>query len=132
MSNPALTTNTFQSAGRAISPADTMSLNGTVVKTGILLAILVAAGAVSWNLTFTASGGAINPIAIPMLIGGCLGGLILAFVTCFVPRYAPFTAPLYAAFEGLALGVISSITDAQPHLNGVVPTAVILTLGVLA
>lgn len=139
MSNPALSANTFRAEGRAVSQSDVMTLNGTVFKTAILLTILLTAAVVSWTLTLpqgadAADGGFanINPIAIPLVLVGCLGGFALAMVTCFVPRWAPVTSPFYAAFEGLALGVISAITEAQPKLHGVVLQAVLLTCGVLA
>jgi uncharacterized YccA/Bax inhibitor family protein len=51
-------------------------------------------------------------------------------VTVFVPRVSPFTAPLYAALEGLVLGAISAVFEAQYH--GVVIQAVGLRVGVLA
>jgi uncharacterized YccA/Bax inhibitor family protein len=124
MSNPALTKQTFRAVGRAESADTAMTLNGTLVKTGILTLLLVVAGAVSWQ-TVRAE----NVLWVPMLLGGCLGGLAVALVTIFVPRLAPWTAPLYAALEGLALGVLSAVTESV--FSGIVFQAAVLTVSVL-
>ena len=124
MSNPALTERTFRAAGRAESADAAMTLHGTLVKTGILTLLLVVAGAVSWQAVR-----AENALWVPMFLGGCLGGLAVALLTVFVPRLSPWTAPLYAALEGLALGVISAVTEGV--FNGIVFQAVVLTVSVL-
>ena len=46
--NPALTVDTFRSH-RAVSATDRMTLQGTVNKTGLSLAILIVAAAFVWN-----------------------------------------------------------------------------------
>ena len=130
MSNPALTTNTFRSVGRAVGASDVMTLGGTIIKTGILLVILFAAGYVGWNMTGAVT--AENPIdglTIGLLILSLIVGTVLAFVTIFVPRLAPFTSPLYAAAEGFLLGVVSAVTEQMFH--GIVLQAILLTSGVL-
>jgi uncharacterized YccA/Bax inhibitor family protein len=127
MNNPALTERTFQEVARTRTTESAMTLNGTIVKTGLLLLILVVAGAVSWQQVRTAS--ADSNLWVLMLGGGILGGFVVALVTIFVPRVSPFTAPLYAALEGLALGVLSYITEAR--FQGIVVQAVLLTVGVL-
>ena len=124
MSNPALTATTFRAVGRAESADMAMTLHGTLVKTGILTLLLVVAGAVSWQAVRADS-----VLWVPMLLGGCLGCLGVAVVTVFVPRLAPWTAPLYAALQGLALGVISAVTEGV--FGGIVFQAVALTVGVL-
>jgi uncharacterized YccA/Bax inhibitor family protein len=130
MANPSLSTQAFRRAERVGSPADVMTLGGTVVKTGILLLILIAAGALSWPYAYSET--ADSPyaaVAVVMLLLGCFGGLVLALVTIFVPRLSPITAPLYAACEGLLLGVISAMYERQFH--GLVTQAALLTVGVL-
>jgi len=124
MSNPALTATTFRAVGRAESADAAMTLNGTLVKTGILTLLLVVAGAVGWQAVRADDG-----LWVPMFLGGCLGGLAVALLTVFVPRLAPWTAPLYAALEGLALGVLSAVTEGL--FGGIVFQAVALTVGVL-
>jgi uncharacterized YccA/Bax inhibitor family protein len=129
MSNPALTTNTFRSVGRAAGASDVMTLGGTIIKTAILLAILFAAGYAGWSMTDPITEGEVSGLTIGLLILSLIGGMVLALVTIFVPRLAPITSPLYAAAEGFLLGVVSRMTELMFH--GIVLQAVMLTSGVL-
>jgi uncharacterized YccA/Bax inhibitor family protein len=61
---------------------------------------------------------------------GAIGGFVTALVTIFAPRLSPVTAPVYAALEGLLLGAISAVFEAQ--YPGLVIQAVGLSVGVLA
>lgn len=128
--NPALKESTFLdlASGTVVrGDGSTMSLNGTVNKTGILLLLSVLTGAFAWSqIEFTPEG----PVgAMPYVLGGAIGGLILALVTTFKKEWSPVTAPMYAAVEGLFLGAISAMFN---HLyDGIVMQAVLLTLGTL-
>lgn len=123
--NPALSTDTFRGV-RAQSPADQMTIQGTVNKTTILLLILLVPAYYVWNQFFaTRDPGAIN---FYMMVG-VFGGLVMALVTVFKKTWAPVTAPLYAALEGLALGGISSFFEAR--FPGIVIQAVGLTFTTL-
>jgi uncharacterized YccA/Bax inhibitor family protein len=130
--NPALSTKSFESFGgfvgtQARASSDVMTIQGTVNKTAILLAIVLVAGLLPWR-TFFNSG---DPAAVmPMLWVGLIGGLVLALVTIFKKSWAPFLAPLYAGFEGLVLGGVSAIYEVQ--FPGIVFQAVALTFGTLA
>jgi uncharacterized YccA/Bax inhibitor family protein len=129
--NPALNQNTFLdvASGQLVSggtASETMSLNGTVNKTGFMLLLLVATATWTWSL-FTPD----NPGAMmPWLLVGGIGGFIVAIVTVFKKTWAPVTAPLYAALEGLFVGGISAMFEAS--FPGIVMQAVMLTMGVLA
>ncbi|WP_141736894.1 Bax inhibitor-1/YccA family protein [Oligoflexus tunisiensis] len=124
-SNPALSTDTFRGT-LAQSPADQMTIQGTVNKTLVLLLILLVPAYYVWNLFFTMRDpGAIN---LYMMVG-VFGGLVVALVTVFKKTWAPVTAPLYAALEGLALGGISSFFEAR--FPGIVIQAVGLTFTTL-
>src|SRR5262245_43178188 len=115
--NPALSDATFRSLPR--EAGDTMSLQGTVNKTGFALLVVVAGATVTWNL------------AVPFLwVLGALGGLVLGVVTAFKKEWAPFTTLPYAFLEGLFLGGLS-LQYARQYA-GIVPLAVGLTLGTLA
>jgi uncharacterized YccA/Bax inhibitor family protein len=118
--NPALSEKTFQGLTR--SGAGTMTLQGTVNKTGISLLILAAGAVVTWNMEQ-------GPLGLILLIGGAIGGAILGFVTAFKKEWAPITTPIYAFLEGLVLGAISRMYDQQ--VEGIVPLAVGLTMGTL-
>jgi uncharacterized YccA/Bax inhibitor family protein len=132
-SNPVFSSKSFGGfAGqqtRAARASDTraMTVQGTVDRTAILLAVLVAAAIVPWRIAF--GGG--DPSALAPLLGlGVLGGFVLALVTVFKQSWAPVTAPLYAACEGLVLGGVSAMYEAR--YQGIVLQAVGLTLGTLA
>ena len=128
--NPALNQNTFLdvSTGQLVSGAgaDTMTLNGTVNKTGIMLLMLVATAAYTWSLYSPENPGAV----MPWLLVGAIGGFIVAIVTVFKKTWAPVTAPLYALLEGLFVGAVSAMFEAS--FPGIVMQAVMLTMGVLA
>lgn len=131
-SNPALWSGAFDRA-RDEHAAGAMSLQGMVIKTPILVAILVAAAAFTWSLTLRVDNGVLgvaNKTAVyGFMVLGFLGGLVVALITIFVPRISPFTAPLYAAFEGLALGGISAFFESV--YSGIVIQSVGLTVGTL-
>jgi uncharacterized YccA/Bax inhibitor family protein len=123
--NPSLSSTTFNNAGATGEHA--MTLQGTVNKTGILLALVVLGAIYTWNLFFqTGTPEAVMPIAI----GGAIGGLVFALITIFKKEWAGVTAPIYALLEGLFLGGISAIFEAQ--FPGIVIQATGLTLGTLA
>lgn len=130
-SNPALKDSTFLdlSSGSVVAGDHaTMSLNGTVNKTGLLLLMTVLTAAFAWSQTMTPSG-EVAPGGMGYLLGGGIGGLILALVTIFKKEWSPVTAPLYALVEGLFLGAISAMYNAQ--FQGIVLQAVMLTFGIM-
>lgn len=123
--NPTLTANTFSSFRTEVhSPAETMTLDGTVHRTFFLLCLVVAGAAFTWKQLF------VNPqMTMVLMIGGLIGGLIAALITCFKKEWAPISAPIYAVFEGLAIGGISATAELQ--FPGIVLQAVGLTFGTL-
>lgn len=129
--NPALQESTFLDLGTGTvvrNDAGTMSLNGTVNKTGILLLLTVLTAAYAWSQTMTPTG-EVAPGAGIYLWGGMIGGLVLALITVFKKTWSPITAPLYAVVEGFFLGSISAIYNAQ--FQGIVMQAVMLTFGIM-
>ncbi len=134
--NPVLNSNTFQRVNQVAGPA--MTVRGAANKTLFLLALVIAGTAVTWNLAGTpmVSGSASNPtvsmspLSMMLTFGGAIGGLILALVICFKSQWAPVLAPVYAILEGLFLGGISAMYNAQ--FQGIVLQAVMLTFGVMA
>lgn len=128
--NPALNQNTFLNvgSGAVVGGGDqAMTLGGTVNKTAILLMLALVTASYAWSqYTGPENIGALYPL----MIGGGIGGFILALITVFKKTWAPVTAPLYALVEGLFLGAISAVFEAQ--FPGIVMQAVGLTFGTLA
>jgi uncharacterized YccA/Bax inhibitor family protein len=123
--NPAMNEAVYQRAGRAESMTGVMTLQGTVLKTAVLVAILLAAAGYTWTQT---QAGAVE-LAYGLLAVGGIGGFIMAMVTIFFPKASPFTAPIYAGLEGLLLGGISVAVNQQ--FPGIALQALGLTVGVL-
>lgn len=124
--NPTLNANTFvQFQGTAVR-GETMTIQGTVNKTGLLLILLLLAAAHTWNMFFTSGNSA---AVMPWMWGGMIGGFVVALITVFKKNWAMLTAPVYAVLEGLFLGALSSILEAQ--YPGIVVQAVGLTFGTL-
>lgn len=122
-SNPALNDRVFR--GQPMAFGQTMTIQGTVNKTGILLVLVMLSAAFTWHLAYSGSPAAV----MPLMWVGLIGGMIAAFATIFKMNWAPVTAPIYALFEGLALGGISAVFDMRFH--GIAFEAVCLTFGVL-
>jgi len=123
--NPALTTKTFEGL-RAAAGDEAMTIQGTVNKSLLMLGILMLSAMYTWNKFFALE----NPAAVqPYIWIGAIGGFVVALVTIFKKQYSPITAPIYALFEGLFLGAISALFEAQ--FPGIVMQAVTLTFGTL-
>lgn len=123
--NPALREQVFTGFGEQVGERS-MSLQGTVNRTLVLLGC-VAAGAVwTWQLFVTGGPAA----AVPWAIGGAIGGLVLGLVTGWVRTCAPYTAIPYALAEGLFLGFLSALMEQR--FPGVVMQGVAATVCTLA
>ena len=115
--NPALSKKTFENL---ISSANgVMTLDGAINKTAISMGILLLAAYYTYS----------NAI-IDYVIIGFVGGFIVALITIFKKEWSATTVPIYALLEGLALGGISKIY-ADAFEPGIVPQAIMLTLGIL-
>ncbi|MGY8930591.1 MAG: Bax inhibitor-1/YccA family protein [Flavobacteriales bacterium] len=121
--NPSLNSRTFQNlerpSGGHLLRDDVMTIQGTVDKTGISLALLIFAGYFAYV-----------PDGFMFMIIGGLGGFIVAIVTIYKKTWAPITVPLYAILEGLLLGSISYMYGQM--YEGIVLNAIILTVSILA
>jgi len=124
-SNPAMTGKIFEKATTLSGGSSVMTINGTINKTGLMLLLVIAAAAYTWNMVMGANPGRAGTLAMT----GAIGGFIIALVTIFRPQSSAVTAPIYAILEGLFLGAISAIINAQ--YPGVAIQAVLLTIGTL-
>ena len=83
--NPSLNAQTFANSAKDANfsnyaPAATMTLEGTVNKTGILLALVVVSAFYTWSEFFSTG----NPASVmPLAMGGAIVGFILALETIF-------------------------------------------------
>ena len=116
--NPALQSSTFRNHLSAVTEG-TMTLSGTVNKTGIGLILIIFSAGYTWG----------NPAMHGLVIPAVIGGFILAMVTIFKPQYGHITVPMYAVVEGIFLGVISMIFEQM--YPGIVIQAIFLTFGTL-
>ncbi len=125
--NPALGSKTFKDYAGTATGSRTMTVQGVVNRTGFLLVLLVLAAAWVWNEFATAPEGQQMAAVMPYVVGGALGGFVVALITIFAKKIAFITAPVYAVLEGLFLGGLSAIFEAQ--YPGIVIQAVGLTFG---
>ena len=125
-SNPALNKKTFTSLkGVSVANNQVMTIQGTVSKTGILLFLAFVSASWTWKQFFFFE----NPSVSLYITVGIIGGLIAAMVGIFRPQASPIAAPIYAVFEGLFLGGVSSMFEMR--FPGIVIQAVGLTFGTL-
>jgi uncharacterized YccA/Bax inhibitor family protein len=82
MANPFRTNNPVlrESAFRGeITAGQTMTIQGTVNKAGILLLCVVVGAAWTWGLSHSTE----PETALPWMFGGAMGGFVMALVTIF-------------------------------------------------
>jgi uncharacterized YccA/Bax inhibitor family protein len=97
-----------------------MTIEDVVAKTGFLFTILVVVGAFAWR----------SNLGMGALMLGFLGGFVLAMIISFSKSIKPGLVVAYAAFEGLALGTLSSYYES--YYPGIVSQAVIGTMAAFA
>jgi len=131
MSNPILSEKSFENARQATSgvySGEVMTMKGTINKSILLfITLLVPAAWIWWKM-----GG--DPTAAEgisgWLIGSAILGFILSLVIIFKKSWAPVLAPMYAAVEGVFLGLVSMFFEYM--YPGIVMEAVGVTLLVFA
>ncbi|MEV7795613.1 Bax inhibitor-1/YccA family protein [Streptomyces sp. NPDC087512] len=113
------------------APATTgrMTIDDVVVRTGSTLGVLVVTAALAWALLPVDDAHISRSYGIG--IGAALIGMVLAFVQSFKRKPAPALILAYAAFEGVFLGVVSSVVDNR-IADGAAMQAVIGTMAVFA
>ncbi len=126
-SNPALQPATFSHLGYA-ARGESMTVQGVVNKTAILLFLTLATAGWTW-MKFFQSGMVASSVSGWMMLG-LISGFVLALVTVFKKEWAPVTAPFYALAEGFFLGGISATFEAS--YPGIVIQATGFTFGTLA
>ena len=105
----------------AVLDGEPMTVSGAVNKTILLLAITAVVGAYTWVQAFS---GYMDKVSM-LVWGGIIAGLVLAIIMRFKPQNAKVLSIAYAACEGLAIGGISAMYEAQ--LSGIVANAALVT-----
>jgi uncharacterized YccA/Bax inhibitor family protein len=128
-SNPAFSQDMFAGFQQVYGAPRSLvtTVQGTIGKTSLLLAILSATALWSW---YKMAAGQLQMVVLP--VAG-IAGFVLAMVTIFKPTLAPWTAPIYAAMEGVFLGALSQMIELRFHDSypGIALQAVMLTVGTL-
>ena len=86
---------------------NTMTVSGTMNKTLIMFALLLAGAGVTWYMAFTGQ----NPIVLT--IAGAIIGFLMVIAATFSPKNSRYLAPAYALFEGLFVGGISALLEVR-------------------
>ena len=123
--NPTLREDVFRQAVSAPSwaeldatakRANTMTIQGTAIKTLVLLAISAITGVLAFNYLWSAVIAGTRGLpanTFPIMLGAMLGGLALALVMSFKPMTARFLAVPYAALQGAFIGALSLFIPLQ-------------------
>lgn len=125
--NPALGENTFSSLRYLGDTTNSMTIQGTIFKTILLLLVTMMSAGWIW-VKFSQSGSNAASVS-PWILVGAIGGFILAMITIFKKEWAGITAPLYALMEGLFIGGLSATLEVS--FPGIVIQAAGLTFGTL-
>jgi uncharacterized YccA/Bax inhibitor family protein len=117
--NPALHSKTFEETGGY--SGERMTLEGTVHKSFIMLALVMGSAFATWYLYFNKP----NVDVVPWVLTGAIGGFVLGLITIFFTKASPVTAPVYAVLQGMFLGGVSASYEAA--YAGITLQAVSLT-----
>lgn len=114
-----------------------MTIGGVSAATLFMFVFILIAGAFGWSQVTEGApyraldGTVVTPVNLEspvLLFGALIVGFILAMVTVFKPPIARFTAIPYALAQGVGLGMISHLYNAES--NGIVIQAILATFGV--
>jgi uncharacterized YccA/Bax inhibitor family protein len=123
---------------RTDSKAGLMTLQGTVVKTALLLTACAVSALLVWKMmTASLFGVTLSPMLA--FAGGGLGGFVLAIVISFKPKLAAVLSAPYAALEGAFIAGFSLFVAERwlggaenPAAHTTIFQAVVLTFGIAA
>lgn len=110
-----------------------MTIDSVVQKTAISLGVVIVTALATWILTPDLAGATaedLAPLYLAMVVGS-LGAFALSMVNSFKRVVSPALVLAFCALEGVALGAISKVFDAQ-FGDGVVSGAVIGTFAAFA
>lgn len=129
MANPVLSDKNFAEWAEQGYQGESMTLKGTINKCILLfITMLVPAAWIWWKLGDPILG--MNGGLKGYMWGSAIIGLVLALVITFKKEWAPYLAPVYAAVEGVFIGIISMVFNYL--FDGIVMQAVGITLLIFA
>ena len=102
-----------------------MTYDDVIIRTAGMFALILALGALSWNLVTSTDESTIG-LGLMAMFAGFVGSLVLGLVNSFKRVPSPALILAYAAFEGLLLGGFSGFMEAR--YEGIVVQAVLATL----
>ncbi|MFE0811116.1 Bax inhibitor-1/YccA family protein [Streptomyces sp. NPDC058794] len=114
---------------QAPAGAGRMTMDDVVIRTASTLGTLIVTAALAWALLPVDDANIGRSYGIG--IGAALIGMVLALVQSFKRKASPALILTYAAFEGVFLGVVSSVVDNR-IADGAAMQAVIGTMAVFA
>lgn len=95
-----------------------MTLDDVITKTAVTIGVLVVTAALAWNLVP-------DTLYFPAMILSALVGFVVVLVVSFRRVVSPPLVLLYAAIEGVFIGMISKVFEQQ--YTGIVMQAVVAT-----
>lgn len=110
MSNPVLNEKFVE--GERILEGEPMTINGSIQKSLIMLAVIFGFAAYSWNLASTGFMDKANMLGIVGAIAGLVAVLVMSF-TRLNKTLSPILAIVYSIGEGLFLGFLSAMFEAS-------------------
>ena len=128
-SNPAFSQSVLTDFGQdqVFGRSTVTTVQGTMGKTSLLLAIMSATAIWSWTAVKS------QQLDLSVITVAAIAGLVLGIVTIFKPTIAPWTSPVYAGMQGVALGDFSQLVELRygKVMPGIAFQAVMLTAGTL-
>jgi len=130
MSNPLLNEERWSKLSRLddVRSSTTMTMDGALNKTLLLIGLMVLTISAMWAKFWVGTTSMNVGSMMPWMIGGGIAGFVLVLINVFAPRTAPVIAPLYAICEGIFLGALTMIMEAQ--YPGLPILAAVITIGV--
>lgn len=95
---------------------DTMTLEGTINKSGLLILLTIAGAYLGWNMQ--------SPV---VMIAALVASLVLSLFCIFKPQTASYLSQPYALTEGLLLGTISAVYSVR--YPGIITNTLFATIG---
>ncbi|HTS44894.1 MAG TPA: Bax inhibitor-1/YccA family protein [Puia sp.] len=122
--NPALNEKVFQNT-IVVPGSEVMTERGTLNKFFFLSLMVIASASFTWKAFYDGKN------VLPWIMGAAIGGLVVAIVLGFKREWSAYLAPVYGLMEGVVLGGLSAVINAQfaKTAPNIVTQAVLLTFG---